>query len=230
MASIESWKNRYTVREFDSTKIPTTEQIKHITDCLNYMPMQVTEDNPRLPNHFIFMLTPEDTEIKKLLVQHVFYIENPNEHFTALYDAPYVFLLVDTLRYYEGCNQFSPVADTAVFSVGIGVTTGVILTQALEAGLDVCQIACTKKFEDSDTKSSKILNLLNKRFAKEIKTLTDVHNEYKIKIGRIELGIGVGFGKPTTKNPKDVHKKTGLPFDSTRKLTKKQPFMYVDNV
>lgn len=230
MASIESWKNRYTVREFDSTKIPTTEQIKHITDCLNYMPIQVTEDNPRLPNHFVFLLTPEDTEIKKLLVQHVFYIENPKEHFTALYDAPYVFLLVDILRNYESINQISAVADTPVFLVGIGVTTGVILTQSLEAGLDVCQIACTRDLEDSDPKFIEIYNILKQRFAKEIKILTTVHNEYKIDIGHIELGIGVGFGKTPTKNPIGIHKKTRLPFDSTKKLTKKQPFMYVDNV
>lgn len=230
MANIESWKNRYTVREFDSTKIPTKEQIKHITDCLNYMPVQVTETNPRLPNHFVFMLTPEDTEIKKLLVQDLFYITNPTEHFTALYDAPYVFLLVDILRHYEGINQISPVADSLVFLVGVGVTTGVILTQALEVGLDVCQIACTKDFEDSDPKAIEITNLLKKRFAKEIETLTDVHKEYKIDIGHIELGIGVGFGKTPTQNPMDIHPKTGLPFDPTKKLTKKQPFMYVDNV
>jgi hypothetical protein len=230
MASIQSWKNRYTVREFDTTKIPTTEQIKHITDCLNYMPVQVTEDNPRLPNHFVFMLTPEDTEIKKLLVQKVFYITNPDEHFTALYDAPYVFLLVDILRHYTTPNQISSVADTPVFLVGVGVTTGIILTQALESGLDVCQIACTSNFEDSDPRSLEIINLLKKRFAEEIKTLTTVHKEYKIDIGSIALGIGVGFGKPTTQNTTDIHKKTGLPFDATKKLTKKQPFMYVDNV
>jgi hypothetical protein len=229
MANIKSWKNRYTVREFDSSKIPTKQQIKHITDCLNYMPVQVTEDNPRLPNHFIFLLTPEDTEIKKLLVQDFFYIKNPAEHFTALYDAPYVFLLVDVLRHYIN-EPVSPVADTAVFSVGVGVTTGVILTQALEAGLDVCQIACTKDFEDSDPKSIEINNLLKNRFAKEIKKLKTVHNEYKIDIGKIALGIGVGFGKPTRQNTTDIHKETGLPFDSTKKLTKKQPFMYVDNV
>lgn len=230
---MESWKNRYTVREFDSTKIPTTEQIKHITECLNYMPIQVTAENKDLPNHLVFMLTPEDTEIKRMLVQDFFYITGPTEHFTALYDAPYVFLLVDILRHYITIPPAS-VADTAVFFTGIGVTTGVILTQSLEAGLDVCQIACTRGFHDDDPKSIEIKNILKKRFAKEIETLSAVHNEYTIDIGIIALGIGVGFGKkpkePNEVPNTNVHTETGLFFDPRKKLTKKQPFMYIDNV
>jgi hypothetical protein len=229
MATIQSWKNRYTVREFDSTKIPTKEQIRHITDCLNYMPVQVIETNPDLPGHFVFLLTPEDDKLKKILVENLFYITNPTEHFTALFDAPYVFLLVDVLRQYE-YGMSSTVNDMSVFATGLGVTTGVILTQALEAGLDVCQIACTKDLRDDLIQSTKISNALKKRFSKEIETLTNVHNDYIIDIGSIELGIGVGFGKDTRGTEIVVHPETGLPFDPTRKLVKKQPFMYVDNV
>ena len=74
--------------------------------------------------------------------------------------------------------------------------------------------------------------MLKKRFAKEMETLSAVHNEYTLDIGDIALGIGVGFGKP----PKalnhipniDVHADTGLLFDPRRKLNKRQPFMYID--
>ena len=40
MPNLESWKKRYTVREFDTERIPSTEQINHITECLNFLPIK----------------------------------------------------------------------------------------------------------------------------------------------------------------------------------------------
>ena len=225
MTNIKQWENRYTPREFDSTLIPTQEQIKCITDCLNYMPIQATSSNNlQLPNHLVFLLTPNDVELKNHLVKHVFMTPEGDEHFTALYDAPYVFLLADLLV--EENNVFRS-AETALAPLftSVGLTTGVILSQALEAGLDVGQFACV-----NPTQIEKTLEKINNRFKNEIKELTNVHTPYKIKIGEILMGIGIGRGKKAKHNAMKIHENTNLNFYQGKKLIKKQPFMFINNV
>ena len=236
MTNIKQWENRYTAREFDSTLIPTREQIKCITDCLNYMPIQATSSNNlQLPNHLVFLLTPNDVELKNHLVKHVFKLPEGTEHFTALYDAPYVFLLMDLLV--EDRNHFRSVElDLAPAFTSVGLTTGVILSQALEAGLDVGQFACV-----NPTNIEKTLEKINNRFKNEIKELTNVHAPYKLKIGDILMGIGVGYGK-NSKNKTilntlsnsstsvKTHEGTNLKFFAGKSVVKKQPFMFINNV
>lgn len=225
MANIDQWKNRHTAREFDTTRIPSQEQIKHITSCLNYMPIQATSSNNlHLPNHLVFLLNPDDVELKQHLVNYVFKSPEGDEHFTALYDAPYVFLLVDLLVK-DRKHVRSVECDPAPFFMSVGLTTGIILSQALEVGLDVGQFACV-----NTTNSKKTLQILNNQFESEIKELTNVHASYKIKIGEVMMGIGVGYSKELKNNVMANHTATNLKFFSGKRLDKKQPFMFINNV
>lgn len=229
MANTDQWKKRYTVRQFDTTKIPTKEQIAHITECINYMPIQVTHLNGNLPTHFVFMLTPEDRSIKEFLVRNLFHNPEKSEYFTALYDAPYLFLIMEVVKSHDG-QTYDGVETTHITAVSAGLITGVILSQALEAGLDVCQIACVEDINALENKKikSQFYKIIKTRFAKELEILSSIHNTTLISVDKISLGIGVGYGKELSTDYSAKHPELGLEMNPSRKLIKKQPFMFVE--
>ena len=69
--------------------------------------------------------------------------------------------------------------------------------------------------------------MLNARFDKQIKLLSETHQE-DIKIGELIMGIGVGYGKPLTSYGNMLPYR-GLPIKrfTSKKLIKQQPFMFV---
>ena len=85
-----TWENRYFVRDF-TTEIPPREVVDIITNCVNYIPSQVADND-----HFWVLLEPEHKHIKQWLVDNVHYHnieengEIEEEHFAHLIDAPYV--------------------------------------------------------------------------------------------------------------------------------------------
>lgn len=225
MPNLDTWKKRYTVRDFDMEKIPTECQIRHITDCLNYLPMQVTDNNPNLPNHLVLRLNPEDRELKKFLVKNYFHDPEKIEHFTTLFEAPYLFLLTDILKYDKRSKKYLSIESTSRFMMHLGLTTGVIISQSIEIGLDVCQIACTSS--DNQIRDN-VICMLNERFKKEIDVLIQIHG-ISLQIGELRIGIGVGFGNPLSNNyNKIMHEELEVYYFSAKKFTKKQPFMYVN--
>jgi hypothetical protein len=225
MPNLESWKKRYTVRDFDTKKIPSVDQIRHITNCLNFLPIQQTDENKNLPNHLVLTLTPADKSLKRFLVENWFHDPEKIEHFTTLYEAPYLFLLTDILKYNNIRKKYNSVETTSKFMMHLGLTTGVIISQSIEIGLDVCQIACTSS---DDQINQHIISLLNQRFKRQLNILKRVHKT-NLKIGELRLGIGVGFGMPlSTVGKQEMHEELGVKYFPAKKLNKKQPFMYID--
>jgi hypothetical protein len=224
MPKVDIWKKRYTAREFYSSQIPTIQQINHITDCLNYLPIQHTDKNKNLPNHLVLLLTPNDTDLKKHLVLNLFHDPEKIEHFTGLYEAPYLFLITDILKYNSRFKNYESVEKDSTFLTHIGLTTGVILSQALEVGLNVSQIACTS----TDVHANLEINsMLNNRFSREISRLRTIHRT-KIKIEQVRMGIGIGFAKPLSSEfTRKTHPELDVFFYPSRRFRKKQPFMFV---
>src|SRR6056300_1543802 len=127
MATLEQWQRRNTVREFDREFIPSKEQLTHIENCINLLPVQLTGTNRKFPNVVVMKLTPDDTELKKQMVERIFNItEHPAEFFTQIYDAPYVYCLFETT--YNG--EYVEKSETVV-ALNTGVACGAILTEAL---------------------------------------------------------------------------------------------------
>ena len=85
-----NWSERYFVRDF-TTDLPPREVVDTITNCVNYIPSQVADND-----HFWVLLEPEHKHIKQWLVDNVHYHnieengEIEEEHFAHLIDAPYV--------------------------------------------------------------------------------------------------------------------------------------------
>lgn len=226
MATLEQWENRETARMFDEDFIPTDKQITQIENCINHLPIQVSHNNPDLPNFLIFKLTPNDEKLKKFLVKQIFHTEDKRDYFTGLYEAPYVFIFVELMK-----NQKHSVegSDHVLFT-NLGFYMGALTTEAVSLDLDVCQIACaakaTKKFTDRITKK------LIKRFEKEFSVIKETHSEYpQMCLGPVMAAVGVGKGSsfPAGKALSKsyiIHKDLQLPTYPSKKLEKRQPFMY----
>lgn len=133
---IESWKHRYTARQFDTNYIPDEETISNIADCIPYVPSQ----NGTL-DHYWIVLGPDDKHIKQWLVDNIYYTYDEGrkhtEYFTMLMDAPYVFHSFRALKPELNVSHFEVVRNNSFHA-------GVIVSEALNAGLDVAQICCTQ--------------------------------------------------------------------------------------
>lgn len=227
MATFEQWKNRISVRTFDQDRIPDIKLISEIEDCLNYLPVQVTPANKDKPNFLVFRLNPEDKSFKEFLVRNVFFINNPDEYFTELYEAPYTYIFVD-IEY----NKCAVEPDTTVSARNVGVACGAIISEAISRNIDICQIACVQEATPEKLKTIRIE--LHKRFPKEIETFRKIHGD-RLGLGNIIMGIGLGFRK---NSETDIlaqlyfeHEELKIPTTVHKKITnRKQPFLFVKNV
>lgn len=227
MATSEQWKNRISVRTFDQNFIPDIELISEIENCLNYLPVQITQANKDKPNFLVFRLNPEDKPFKEFLVRNVFFINNPDEYFTELYEAPYTYIFVD-MEY----NKCVVEPDTVVSARNLGVACGALVSEAISRNIDICQIACVQ--EPTPEKLKTIRIELHKRFPKEIETFRKLYGD-RLGLGNIVMGIGLGFRKNqeiyTRVQTYVEHEELKVPTEVGRKITNRtQPFMFVKNV
>lgn len=234
MATEEQWKKRISTRCFDQENIPDIKLIEEIETCLNFLPIQISENNEDKPNYLVFRLNPDDKELKEFLVRNVFNINDdygPEEYFTELVDAPYTYIFVRL-----DIGKGSPVEEnSAILFRNVGVAVGALVAEAVSRDIDICQIACTGGYDKYPAENSKIdiriSRALNKRFHKEINYFKKEYGE-KLKLGRIEMGIGLGFRK-ILEDARYIkyHKELGLPTVFHSKLPdRKYPFMFVRDV
>ena len=226
MATLEQWQNRETARSFYNT-IPDIKIIQEIDQCLNHMPIQVTSKNKKNPNFAILRLGPNDTDIKELLVRKVFFVTEPLEYFTAIYDAPYVYLFLEALI--DG----QPVERTDdVIHRNMGVVCGGLITEAIGRGLDAGSFACAQATWDYPeyrplTTHKKLYKILNQRFAKQIAALKNAHGE-NFGLGSVMMAVSVGYAKPLLPRGSRVlerHPILGVPYVNFGKNPNKaQPF------
>jgi hypothetical protein len=192
---INKWKNRYTVRKFDETNIPTDEQIQHIVDVIKYVPSQEGKFD-----HVWIVLSPNDSSFKKWLTKNVFYHDNDSqgrEFMIQVLTAPYVFLCVRWLDNGEeilDCKR------------NIGIHAGTILSEALFLGLDAATIGCTTGITPKNKNYDNVILEFNKKIKQKYKTLIDnsIGKTFNFdwnenNLFRLDMAVCIGCGEPLTK-------------------------------
>jgi hypothetical protein len=121
------------------------EKIDYLSNLFEYIPIQQS-----IIDHFWILLTPEDEKIKKTLFEeYYFYYHDTQEHMLPILTAPYVFL---------SC-VFHPAKVEHIDQVrNIGLHAGVILSEAINLGLNVSTIGCLDGFHLSKNKLKKEKN------------------------------------------------------------------------
>lgn len=176
-----TWESRYFVRDF-TTDLPPREVVDTITNCVNYIPSQVADND-----HFWVLLEPEHKHIKQWLVDNVHYHnieengEIEEEHFAHLIDAPYVLhCAYNTVTKTE--KEFDFQLRNSFFSAGA------IIGEIVHSGLDSTVIGCTEGFQEN--KNAKRLEYC--------KLLGDTFPELKELELDPSLTVGFGYGKKHT--------------------------------
>ena len=225
MATLEQWKNRKSTRSFNRNKIPDFNTILEIENCLNYLPIQVTDSNRNKPNHLVFRLDPSDILLKQRLVNNIFSTPRPTEYFTEIYDAPYVYLLCEALL-----DGRSVECDDFVIHRNVGFTAGVLISEAVSRNLDTGQIACVQDVSKKPIIKGKVEGMLNKRFKEELLQLRNAHGN-NLGIGQINMAVCLGYKQKHEHNQYIKHpvlqRKT---FTGSKLPNRNQPFMFVNNV
>ena len=234
MATEEQWKKRISTRCFDQENMPDIKLIEEIETCLNFLPIQISENNSNKPNYVVFRLNPDDKQLKEFLVRNVFNINDdygPEEYFTELVDAPYTYIFVRL-----DIGKHSPIEPNSnILFRNVGVAVGALVAEAVSRDIDICQIACTGGYPIGPKENSKVdkrvSRALIKRFHKEMNYFKKTYGE-KLKFGRIEMGIGLGFRKILDDASYiQYHKELELPTVFQSKLPdRKYPFMFVRDV
>lgn len=184
---IKVWKKRYTVRDFSKNTDDLKEKIDYLSNLFEYIPIQQS-----IIDHFWILLTPEDDKIKKVLFEeYYFYYHHPNEHMLPILTAPYIFL---------SC-VYHPSTVVHVDQVrNVGLHAGVILSEALQLGLDVSTIGCLDGIHKSKNKLKK-----QKKFQKLLIDNFKKENIESFLMRDIEecvifpnLAVCIGHGEPLT--------------------------------
>jgi hypothetical protein len=187
---LKLWENRWTVRDF-TNEIPDQEKIDYLCKVIKYIPAQLGA-----VDHIWCLLTPEDQELKDWLVDNCYFTLDKNynhkEYFTAIKTAPYVFHSFKLV--YPGMVLESEHNRNNAFHAGV------LVSEALNLGLDVAQLVCIdgysradkayQGFKDDPNMMLRVQDIfykssLNKELTeeeKDIRDMTVVPKVYKDKI------------------------------------------------
>jgi hypothetical protein len=196
--NIENWKNRYTVRRFNTEQLPDEEKIKYMSEVINYIPSQ-----NGVVDHQWVLLTPDDQKIKEWLVDNVYNVfdedQTHREYFTALAEAPYVF---HSIMLYSDLFVTLKRKTNEYFRTN-GFHAGVLVCEAVELGLDVCQICCNDGILTDNYREEEYKDIIWDRFGGELGKISLEYNGQNItfskdNIKQPSLSVGVGVGEPLT--------------------------------
>lgn len=208
---LDKWKNRWTVRKFDSGSIPDSNDIDNLVEMIQYIPSQLGSID-----HVWCLLTPEDQELKNWLVENIYFTDDKyqgrNEYFTALQDAPYMFtsfqikipqalneILTEEQRGYIKISKNTEAIRNNSFHAGI------LVSETLQLGYDACQIACVDGWaikQDNNTSYEYAEKIWN-RFGSNLQKINVTFNNQtfyfkKDYIGKPMISVGIGTGISNT--------------------------------
>lgn len=185
-----AWENRYVPRTFTDKKV-SNSHIQKISECIMYAPTQGSACD-----HWWLCLGPNKLELKEWLVKNIYKTKfsNTTEYFPALAEAPYLFTSFFTDDISRNADKsINPITNNSFIG-------GIILSQAVELGLNALPILCNNDWNKLD---DSIVNEYRKLMFNEIKK--DIEHITYAKDGsaknfdvdtiiRPGLNIAVGYG------------------------------------
>ena len=187
----EHWEARRCAREFTDKEV----DFKIIQDIVSIIPAIPSQN--AIVDHWWVLLGPEDFKCKEWLVDNVYYTQEfdpyVKEYFTGLVTAPYVFhsfKITPTPRY-----------DWAFYCRNNAFHAGVIVSQAIDKGLDAAPIACREGWAAIAKKKQEYRNIIWERFESVFKNNSHTYKDkvYTWNVDTIYepmMSVGVGHGKP----------------------------------
>lgn len=186
--ALKKWRRRYTVKRFDTLTIPSDNEISQIVDLIQYIPSQESRFD-----HFWLVLNPEDYEIKKWLLDNVFYhdnLEEGREYMIQILTAPYVLLAV----------QFGNETSILDLKRNIGIHVGCILAEALSLNLDVATIGCTTGLlgEDKGNKIREFNRIIKENYSDRLKEVFGKFHRFNFEdedLFHLDMAVCIGKGE-----------------------------------
>ena len=189
------WKNRYAPRRFSDREV-SSSHIQKISECIMYVPTQ-----GGCCDHWWLCLGPKKTDIKEWLVKNIYKAKygKTTEYFPALAEAPYLFtsFIIDDISRNTD-KRISHKTNNAF--VG-----GVILSQAIELGLNALPIICHDNwYELSDSVKNEYKDLMFNEIKKDVGYITYAKDGVAKKfnsdtICEPGLNIALGYGNDPNK-------------------------------
>ena len=210
---LDKWKNRWTVRKFDSASIPDSNDIDNLVEMIQYIPSQLgTAD------HIWCLLNPNDQELKDWLVENIYFTDDEYqghyEYFTALRDAPFMFTsfqvkvpaqLMDILT--EEQRNFIKIPKDSEITRNNAFHAGILVCETLQFGYNACQIACVDgwRVKQEDSTTYEYADKIWERFGTELEKINVTFNDQtfyfeKQLIGKPLISVGIGKGLPNTEH------------------------------
>lgn len=195
---VERWQTRYTVRSFFEDDIPDIEKINQLSEVIQYIPSQ-----NGVADHQWVLLTPEDKELKRWLVDNIYNVwdddKQHREYFTMIAEAPYVYhsFSIKATMPLDFERKPSEYFRTNGFHAGAMVGT------AVQLGLDVAQICCNDGILTEDFDLETYRDKIWARFGDELSKISVRYKNIVINFQRENifdpsLTVSVGTGKPLT--------------------------------
>ena len=206
------WENRYAPRTFTDKEV-SVAIIQQISKCIMYAPTQSGS-----VDHWWLCLGPKKLELKEWLVKNIYKTKYGNkiEYFPALAEAPYLFtsFMIDDV----GVN-----ADKSINAItNNAFIGGVILSQAIELGLNALPILCHNDWPNLDESIKKeYKQLMFNEIKNDVKHITYAKDGGAKKFDAdtiIEpaLNLGLGYGD----NPHTMEKKDEAYLDGVVRYSK----------
>lgn len=182
----EHWETRRSAREFTDNQVDF-EIIQDIASIIPAIPSQNA-----VVDHWWVVLGPEDFKCKEWLVDNIYYTQENDvkEYFIGLVTAPYVF--------HSFKIKPTPLEDRLNMRNN-AFHAGVIVSQAIDKGLDAAPIACREGWDDTERQEYR--NIIWETFEPIFKNNSHTYKDkvYNWNVNTIfepMMSVGVGHGKP----------------------------------
>ncbi len=182
----EHWKSRRCARDFTEQQVDYT-LIQDIIDIIPAIPSQ-----NGYVDHWWVVFGPDDFKYKEWLVDNIYnslLFNQKTEYFTGLMTAPYLF------------HSFKISPSRSVENESMrnnAFHAGVIVSQAVDKGLDAAPIACLEGWNDN--KKEEYQNFIWEKFGPILKNIKQIYHKHNIfsaeTIVRPMMSVGVGHGQP----------------------------------
>ena len=186
----ENWQTRRCARDFTDEEV----DFRLIHDIINIIPAIPAQNG--YVDHWWVVFGPKDYKYKQWLVENIYHAVEKvkeKEYFTGLMTAPYLF---HSFKIYPTMSVANEPARNNAFHAGV------IVSQAVDKGLDAAPIACREGWEARDGKlKQQYQKMIWQRFKPAFLKISHTHkNEvYRFNPDTIRspmMSVGIGHGKP----------------------------------